>query len=440
MTDIHHESSAQAASDFATGVPVTGIAKRLADRNLSRRAVLKQFAVGTGALASTAFLAACGGSSSSKTSGSSTNARTTKTLAIGGLVSSTGPFAVYGEAMVNGFKLYLEQHNNVLGGRPVEVKVSNTAGEASTALQQAQNLLENGIEFGYGSVTDPEALAMAPVFTEKQVPFVITGANNNDFTASKSSPYVYMLSPTFHQFGYEPARWFHDNVQSDDVWALAWDFTGGQQIIEAISAGLKSKGSALAGKILTPFPVTNDFTPYLTRLQNSGAKGLIAFYGGTDAISLMKQYQSFGLTSRLPLLGTTATVDIATIPALGNLVAGTHGSGTYVPTVNNPKNKEFVKQYKKLTGKVPNFYAVMAYDGAQYIDAVLTTTNGDTSDKSGLEAALAKPYEIDSPRGKFTMAPKYHSTNAPEFVWKNTTSKPVSEVVVATLAAKPELD
>src|SRR3712207_7027802 len=54
----------------------------------------------------------------------------------------------------------------------------------------------------------------------------------------------------------------------------------------------------------TLFPYTTlfrSFQPYLARIQRSGAKAVYCFYAGAEAVAFVKQYQQFGLASKIPL-------------------------------------------------------------------------------------------------------------------------------------------
>src|SRR6516164_7696639 len=57
-------------------------------------------------------------------------------LRIGFLAPMTGIFAQIGKDMVNGFALYLDQHNNKLGGADVKFVVEDTQGKGDAAVEK----------------------------------------------------------------------------------------------------------------------------------------------------------------------------------------------------------------------------------------------------------------------------------------------------------------
>ena len=46
-----------------------------------------------------------------------------------------------------------------------------------------------------------------------------------------------------------------------------------------------------------------DYAPYLTKIKQSGAKAVFAFFSGTDAVNFVKQYDEFGLKQSIKLTG-----------------------------------------------------------------------------------------------------------------------------------------
>ena len=64
------------------------------------------------------------------------------------------------------------------------------------------------------------------------------------------------------------------------------------------------------------------------------------------------------------------------------------------------QNKEFVAAFEKEYGAVPGTYAMQAYDAALLIDSALKATGGKTDDRDALRAALKKA-DFKSLRGNF---------------------------------------
>jgi branched-chain amino acid transport system substrate-binding protein len=64
-------------------------------------------------------------------------------------VPLTGFVAESAKQMVEGFKLYLDQHDNKLGGHPVDLIIEDTEAKPETALTKMRKLAENDkVNFG----------------------------------------------------------------------------------------------------------------------------------------------------------------------------------------------------------------------------------------------------------------------------------------------------
>ena len=71
----------------------------------------------------------------------STAATKAEEVRIGFLAPTTGIFAQVGKDMVDGFKMYLDQKKNVLGGAQIKFIVEDEQGKPDTAVTKAKKLI-----------------------------------------------------------------------------------------------------------------------------------------------------------------------------------------------------------------------------------------------------------------------------------------------------------
>ena len=71
----------------------------------------------------------------------STAAAKAEEVRIGFLAPTTGIFAQVGKDMVDGFKMYLDQKKNVLGGAQIKFIVEDEQGKPDTAVTKAKKLI-----------------------------------------------------------------------------------------------------------------------------------------------------------------------------------------------------------------------------------------------------------------------------------------------------------
>jgi len=82
---------------------------------------------------------------------------------LGLIVPETGPLAANGKDMVNALQLFLEQRQNKLAGRPVNLIVEDDAGVPATGLTKARSLIDgNRIHVLVGPLSAAVGFFVAP--------------------------------------------------------------------------------------------------------------------------------------------------------------------------------------------------------------------------------------------------------------------------------------
>jgi len=145
---------------------------------------------------------------------------------------------------------------------------------------------------------------------------------------------------------------------------------------------------------------TSDFAPFLSQIPASGVDAVWAMFFAADAIAFVKQYESFGLKGKVPLVAPPGTVDQALLPAMGKAAVGIVSSSWYNPFLDNPENKKFVDSFRKKHNILPGSTAASGYVGAMAIAAALEAIGGKIEDKPAFLAAL-RQVKMKTPIGPF---------------------------------------
>src|SRR5437868_150074 len=91
-------------------------------------------------------------------------------ISIGFLAPTTGVFAQVGKDMVDGFKMYLDEKNNKLGGADIKLIVEDEQGKPDTAVTKAKKLiLQDKVDFFVGGLLASTGYALATVSTAEKV-------------------------------------------------------------------------------------------------------------------------------------------------------------------------------------------------------------------------------------------------------------------------------
>jgi branched-chain amino acid transport system substrate-binding protein len=121
----------------------------------------------SGAVAAVSLLSACGGSALS----ADTGAADAKAVTIGLLVPKSGVYAPLGTDMENGFRLYLKEHGDKLGGKDVTVKLVDEGGGPETGVPAGQALAQDdSVNAVVGVVNSAIALGLKDSFKEAKKP------------------------------------------------------------------------------------------------------------------------------------------------------------------------------------------------------------------------------------------------------------------------------
>ena len=182
----------------------------------------------------------------------------------------------------------------------------------------------------------------------------------------------------------------------EKVFLIGPDYSGGHEILE----GFKNQFPAgqIAGELYPPFAKTSDYSPYLAKIQQSGAKNVFAFFAGSEAINFTKQFDQFGLASSVHLY---ATGDLTEGDALGAESASAQGIQTvlnYNFDIDTSVNKKFVPAFEKKYKEHPTVRAAVLYDIAIMLDKAVASISGDVSGQA-IADALAKSGEVQGVRG-----------------------------------------
>ena len=365
---------------------------------LLRRRVLTSF--GAGAMALT--LAACGGGSLGEDEGGSGGGgEGGGTVRVGLVIPQAGVYTPLGEDMQQGWELWLEQNDGRMGDFEVETVIADEGEGPDTGVPAVQRLLtENSVDAMVGIVNSATALGVAEQVTEAQVPLVVANAGAEAITQDAASPYVWRSSFTNQQIAAAMGTYLGDGGVGP-VYVMAPDYAAGQEVVAGFIEAYEAAGGTVAGQALTPFGTTQDFQPFLSGIQSSGAAATFVFYAGGEAVSFVQQYDGFGLKDSIPLYGSGFLTEGSVLDAQGESAVGVRTTLHYSTEIDNEANAEFVEAYQAAYDELPTTYAVQAYDAANVLGRALTES-GDVSGEAITEALGGLGEIDDSPRGPWT--------------------------------------
>lgn len=333
---------------------------------------------------------------------------------LGLMVPLSGTYASLGRDMQQGFQLYLDQHDGMLGGREVEVVSAETEANPEAGLRVARRLIEEDqVAVATGIVSSAVALGVKDVFGEAGTPLIITNAGANMVNREPTLPNLFRTSFTNRQPNFALGQWAATEFEGLAVAGIAPDYAAGQEHLQGFVDGF---GSDVVVRLFPPFGTTSDYQPFLTEIQQSGAEAVFAFFAGGEAITFVQQYTDFGLVDSLPLIGPGFLTDDGILEQQGAAAMGIRTALHYSPLLDNETNKAFDGAYRDAHDSPATTYAMQSYDAAQLIDMALTDNDVDTSDAAAFSEALASVQTIPSPRGEFSLEAEVHDPIQPIYL------------------------
>jgi len=338
-------------------------------------------------------------------------------IKIGLIGTLSGPPAVLGQQMRNGFMLAVKTLGGKLGGREADIVVADDELKPDVAVGKVKALIDRDkVDFVVGPIfSNILAATMKPV-TEAGVILISPNAGTSSFAGKECNPNFFVTS--------------YQNDQVHEVLGQYAQASGIKKVIVIVpnyqagkdaAAGFKHKFSGeVLDEIYVPLGQL-DYSAELSRIAAAKPDAIFAFLPGGMGVNFVKQFRQAGLADKVTFL-SAFTVDESTLPAQKEAALGMYGGANWAPNLDNPQNKAFVDAYLKEFNAVPATYAFQAYDTALLINSAVTAVKGDLANKDALRAALMKA-DFKSLRGAFKF---------------NTNHYPIQDFYLVKVAKRPD--
>ena len=323
-------------------------------------------------------------------------------IKVGLMLPYSGTYAALGNAIENGFKLYVQEQGGKLGGREIQYFKVDDESEPSKATDNVNKLIKrDNVDVLVGTVHSGVALAMAKAAKDNNTLLVIPNAGADAITGPMCGANIVRSSFSNWQPGYAMGV-VAGQKGVKRAMTITWNYAAGAESTKGFTEGLEKGGGKVIKDLNLPFPNV-EFQALLTEIAAQKPDAVYAFFAGGGAVKFVKDYAAAGLNKTIPLYGPGFLTD-GTLEAQGasaqNMLTTLH----YADDLDTPRNNAFRKAYALAYKAQPDVYAVQGYDAAQILGAGLKAVGGDLGKREQLTTAMRKTV-VDSPRGKFTISP-----------------------------------
>ena len=319
-------------------------------------------------------------------------------IRLGFTVPLSGPSAQNGRDILDGLLLYLEEIGYRAAGREIELIVEDTEGIPAVALTKTRKLVEaDEVHLMGGALLASTGYALAPYIESMQIPMVYPVVSADDLTQRIGGKWIVRTGWTSSQPNHAFGEYAYHTLNLRTVATIAFDYAFGWESIGGFQRTFEEEGGRVTQKLWTPISV-HDFAPYVAQVSRD-VDAVYALFFGRAALQFVRQYQEYGLKSRIPLIGSGTTTDEHVLPFMGDEAIGITTSLHYSAALDTPANRAFVAAYRGRYDRVPSYYSESMYAGGKFVIAAIEALGGGVEDREALLAALRAAKPTDLPRG-----------------------------------------
>lgn len=300
----------------------------------------------------------------------------------GGVGPITGDAAIYGQAVMNGCQIAVDEINAAGGvnGAQIQFKFEDDVADGETSVNAYNSLMDWGMQVLVGPVTTGAAISVSAKVYEERVFALTPSASFPDVTAGKDN--MFQLCFTDPNQGSGSAVYMGTNMagakvaviyRNDDAYSQGIRDTfvteAANQGIEVVYEGTFTKDTA------------TDFSVQLTAAQSAGADTVFLpiYYQPASVILAQAKAMDYAPT----FFGVDGMDGILDMPGFDvSLAEGLVLMTPFCATVES--SQSFVDAYVAAYGATPNQFAADAYDGVYIVKEALEKA-GCTADMSNEE-------------------------------------------------------
>ena len=334
-----------------------------------------------------------------------TTAQAAPKIKVGLMLPYSGTYAALGNAIENGFRLYIAEHGDKLSGREIEFIKVDDESDPSKATDNVNKLIKrDNVDVLVGTVHSGVAMAMAKVAKDTGTLLIVPNAGAEVVTGSMCAPNIFRSSFTNWQPGYAMGEVVAKKGYKKVV-TITWKYAAGDESINGFKEAFEKSGGKVVKELNLPFPNV-EFQALLTEIAATKPDAVYTFFAGGGAVKFVKDYAAAGLKKSIPLFGAGFLTD-GTLEAQGADAAGLLTTLHYADNLGLARDNAFRLSYAKSYKLQPDVYAVQGYDAAQMLGIGLAAAKGDITKRAVFIAAIEKA-KIDSPRGAFTLSKSHN--------------------------------
>lgn len=359
----------------------------------------------TGAMAAS-LLAGCGSAADGESSnaadrsnGSGTGAVSTEggtaggstqggaAFKIGGIGPTTGSNAIYGNAVMNGAQIAIDEINAAGGvnGYQLEYKFEDDQSDAEKSVNAYNSLKDWGMQILMGTVTTTPCVAVVEKTAADGMFQLTPSASSTDVIDNDN---VFQVCFTDPNQGTASAQYIADNSLASKV-AVIYDSSDvySSGIAAAFTEEAEAKGIEVVAEEAFTADSRTDFSTQLQKAQSAGAELIFLPIYYTEASIILTQADSMGYD--VDFFGCDGLDGLLGVKNFNQeLAEGVMLLTPFAADAKDEATQAFVSKFQESYSELPNQFAADAYDAIYAIKAAIEQS-GATPDMSVSELGTA---------------------------------------------------
>src|SRR5215468_9317265 len=208
----------------------------------------------------------------------------TEPIKVGVVLPYTGVYAELGVSITQGMKLVFARENDRVAGRKILMIQEDDEMKPPVGIRKMEKLIESDkVDILTGPVHSGILMGMRDKVHSSKTILIVSNAGADAISRERCSKWIFRTSFSNWQPNQPMGDWVAKNV-SKDVFIMAPNYQAGKDQLGAFKETFLPAGGKLVGEDYPKLGET-DYAPYLTKVRQSGAKAVYAFFSGTDAVN-----------------------------------------------------------------------------------------------------------------------------------------------------------
>jgi len=297
------------------------------------------------------------------------------TIKIGLNYELSGAVATYGQDSVDGVQMAVDEINAAGGllGKKVEFVYVDQGEDQQGAINATMKLLnDDSICAIVGPNASVNTVAVIGTLRDHEILYMANGSSYN--IAKEKVPTVYQIRITDDLMGALMAKAMVERFNVKAPAILYGNDTFGEGLGNSVKDALKKTYNIDTASFIN-FDPTNErnFTPHFTQILNSKADSLMVIAGQIQGPLIMQQAQKVEFAG--PKFCASSLMSADVIEMAQGAANGWFSIADWSTEIQTTEGKRLVENYKAKAGRLPNVYAVYAYDASQVVFEAIRIAN-----------------------------------------------------------------